>query len=41
MPAHATIISLFLQAGQELYSSINKSYYRGAEVAILVYDITR
>jgi Ras-related protein Rab-2A len=30
-----------LQAGMELYRSFNKSYYRGAAAAILVYDITR
>ncbi|KAG2553531.1 ras-related protein Rab-2-A-like isoform X1 [Panicum virgatum] len=36
-----TRLQIWDTAGQELYSSINKSYYRGAEVAILVYDITR
>lgn len=28
-------------AGQEIYRSITRSYYRGAQVAIIVYDITK
>jgi hypothetical protein len=41
MSAHAAIISLFLQAGQESFRSLNLAYYRRAVAAILVYDITR
>ncbi|VDQ05621.1 unnamed protein product [Trichobilharzia regenti] len=35
------IISLFVQAGQESFRSITRSYYRGAAGALLVYDVTR
>ena len=31
----------WLQAGQEAFRSITRSYYRGAAGALLVYDITR
>ncbi|GFQ07035.1 RAS-related protein rabb1c [Phtheirospermum japonicum] len=32
---------MFDQAGQEKYKSLTRFYYRGACVALLVYDITR
>ena len=31
---------IFIQAGQEQFRSITKSYYRGSAGAIIVYDIT-
>nr|CAB3503500.1 unnamed protein product [Digitaria exilis] len=37
----STRLQIWDTAGQELFRSINKSYYRGAAIAILVYDITR
>lgn len=33
--------NIMLQAGQESFRSITRSYYRGAAGALLVYDITR
>ena len=42
---HATILFpclLFLsQAGQETFLSVTRSYYRGADGALIVYDITK
>nr|CAB3501991.1 unnamed protein product [Digitaria exilis] len=36
-----TKLHIWDTAGQEVFRSINKSYYRGAAIAILVYDITK
>ena len=33
-------INLFDTAGQERYKSITKTYFRGSDAAIMLYDIT-